>query len=211
MKILALEASSSLVSLAIREDGQLIATHRFSAPRGRGAEIFTALEKLRPAWKDADRLAIGVGPGSYNGLRTTCALAQSFALVLSCELVTCPSPCLLEVPEDRYLAVGDARGGRLWCAEVAGRKLHTEIALITPEELAAKLSSSTATPVYRVGSAPGADHLPATVPAAEVLSALAPRLTPLASGKPEPIYLKPPHITLPRTTGGGLPAGAATC
>ena len=211
MKILALEASSSLVSLAIRENDQLIATHRFSAPRGRGAEIFTALEKLRPAWIDADRLAIGVGPGSYNGLRTTCALAQSFALVLGCELVTCPSPCLLEVPEDRYLAVGDARGGRLWWADVADRKLRAEIALITPEELIAKLSSVDALRVYRVGSVPGAAHLPAAVPAAAVLATLAPRLTPLTPGKPEPIYLNTPHNTLPRTEGGGVPAEAATC
>lgn len=211
MKILALEASSSLVSLAIRENNQFIAQHSFSAPRGRGVEIFTALEKLRPVWKDTDRLAIGVGPGSYNGLRSTCALAQSFALVLGCELVTCPSPCLLAVPEDRYFAVGDARGGRLWWAEVATRKLHTEIVLITPAELAAKLSTGDAPPVYRVGSVQEADHLPAALPAAEVLAVLAPGISPLNSGKPEPIYLKPPHITPPRSTAGGLPAGAATC
>ena len=200
-----------MVSLAVSEHDRLVTSHRFLAPRGRGAEIFLTLENLRPAWIDVDRIAVGVGPGSYNGLRTTCALAQSLALVLQCEIVICPSPCLLDVPDEHYFAVGDARGGRLWLAEVAGRKIVGDIALITPEEFTGQLTSNSQAPIYRIGNIPGSIHLPESVPSADILAALAPQLTPLSSGSPAPIYLKPPHITLPRAHAGDLPAGTAKC
>jgi hypothetical protein len=60
VKILSLEASSAMVSLAVSEHDRLVTSHRFLAPRGRGAEIFLTLENLRPAWIDVDRIAVGV-------------------------------------------------------------------------------------------------------------------------------------------------------
>lgn len=211
VKTLSLEASSATVSLAVSEYDRIISSHRFLAPRGRGAEIFLALENLRPAWIDVDRIAVGVGPGSYNGLRTACALAQSLALVLQCEIVTCPSPCLLDVGEEHYFAVGDARGGRLWRAEVVHRKITGDITLVTPDEFTSQLKTISDRPVYRVGSIPRLINLPESVPTADLLAALAPRLRPLNPDSPAPIYLKPPHITLPRAQADDLPAGTAKC
>ena len=129
MKILALEMSSATASLAVASEGEFIEVHSFEAPRGRGAEIFTLLDEMRPAWTGLGRMAIGLGPGSYNGLRTACALAGSFQMSLGIELVTAPSCCLLDVEDRCYAAIGDARGGRIWKATVADRHLTADISL----------------------------------------------------------------------------------
>lgn len=197
MKILALETSSARAGVAVARNGELLAVRRFDAPRGRGAELFAVLAELRPHWHDAGRLAVGLGPGSYNGLRTACALAGSCQLALGLEVVTAPSPCLLDVPQEHYLAIGDARGGRTYVAEVEARALRGDMALLDEAALAARLAA-VAIPVYRVGPVPGWAHLPAAAPDAAVLARLAPELPPADPRGLEPLYLKPPHITAPR-------------
>lgn len=197
MKVLAIETSSASASIAVAADGEIVAVHRFDAPRGRGAEVFTLLDEMRAAWTGIDRLAIGLGPGSYNGLRVACALAGSMQMALGVELATVPSCCLLNVDEQNYRAVGDARGGRVWFATVEGRRLAGEIELLPPDECLHRTKDSAA-PVYRVGEISGFEHLPVAVPDAAVLALLAPDLPPTDPARVEPIYLKPPHITAPR-------------
>lgn len=198
MKILALETSSARAGMAVSENGRLVIVRPFEAPRGRGAEIFTVLEECREIWRGADRLAVGIGPGSYNGLRVACALAGSFQLALGLELVAAPSPCLLGVTDDHYFATGDARGGRVYWAEVRDRRLQGEITLLDHGQLADRLAGAGTAPVYRVGSLPAAGHLPEASPDPAVLAQLAATLPPADPGHLEPLYLKPPHITTPR-------------
>lgn len=197
MKVLAIETSSATASISVAADGEIVAVRRFDAPRGRGAEVFTLLDEIRTAWAGIDRLAIGLGPGSYNGLRVACALAGSIQMALGLELATAPSCCLLNVEEQNYRAVGDARGGRIWFATVGSRRLAAEIELLPPDECLRRTSASAA-PVYRVGEVSGFGHLPMAVPDASVLALLAPHLPPADAARIEPIYLKPPHITAPR-------------
>ena len=130
MKILALDVSSALGSVAVSADGRTVGVERFVCERGRGAGVFAALAKLRDAWRDADVIAVGVGPGSYNGLRTACALASSMQMATDARLCSAPSPCLLDIDEEHFFVFGDARGGRAYRAEVRGRKLRGEISLL---------------------------------------------------------------------------------
>jgi tRNA threonylcarbamoyl adenosine modification protein YeaZ len=198
VKVLAIETSSASASIAVAADGEIVAVRRFDTPRGRGAEVFTLLDEMRAAWSGIDRLAIGLGPGSYNGLRVACALAGSIQMALGVELATAPSCCLLNVDEHNYRAIGDARGGRVWFATVKDRRLAAEIELLPPDECLRRISASAA-PVYRVGEISGFEHLPVAVPDASVLALLAPDLPPADAARIEPVYLKPPHITAPRT------------
>ena len=82
MKILALEFSSAQRSIAVVVDGQV---------RGRTQETGTresrALSLIEAALgaaglerENVDCLAVGLGPGSYNGIRSTIALAQGWQL-----------------------------------------------------------------------------------------------------------------------------------
>ena len=197
MKALALDTSSATASVAVAQDGAIVAARRFEARRGRGAELFAVLEEMRDAWRGLDRLAVGIGPGSYNGLRVACAVAGSFQSALGCEVVTAPSVCLLAVDDEHYFATGDARGARAYWAEIRGRQLVGPIALLDTTELTQKLGQITQ-PVYRVGALPAADSLPSSSPDAKVLACLAPQLAPSSPAEIAPIYLKPPHITQPR-------------
>lgn len=203
MKILALETSGATASIAVAEDGTITAERRFAAPRGRGAGIFTMLEKLRPFWAGLDRIALGLGPGSYNGLRVACALAGSFRLALGIPVVGAPSPCLLDVEDADYLAVGDARGGQIHVARVSGHTLRAEIRLLPHAELAREVAEN-GIAVYRTGPLAHADEVTEAAPSAAVLARLAPSLAPLGPGPVLPIYLKPPHITQPRDSAPRL-------
>ncbi len=198
MKILALDISCADGSVAVATDGVVTDVRHFSAPRGRGAEVFSVLEELRPAWEGLDRIAVGVGPGSYNGLRAACALAASFRHALGIEVVAAPSPCLLDVEAPHYFAAGDARGGMVYLAEVRDRRLLHEIRLVERAEFSCLVAAGKTIPFYRVGAIGGADDLAESRPDAAVLARLAPSLQPLVAGALEPIYLKPPHITIPR-------------
>lgn len=198
MKVLAIEISCANGSVAVAENGRILAEVRFEAPRGRGAKVFSALEQLRPQWAGLARVAIGLGPGSYNGLRVACALASSFQAALGADVVSAPSPCLLGVEATNYFAVGDARGGLAYLAEVQDRKLAAQIDLVPHARIAAHRGK----PVFRVGSIGGQEGLPEACPSAALLALLAPSLEPLDSGPLKPIYLKPPHITAPRPVRG---------
>lgn len=211
MKVLAIETSSPLATVAVAEHGRLVEMRRFEAPRGRGAELFTVLESLRDLWHDADRMAVGIGPGSYNGLRTACAVAGAFELSLGIELVAAPSPCLLDTAEARFFAAGDARGGRTYFAAVEDRKLCGDISLLDDGEFAARCRAAGDTPVYRVGKLPGWEGLREAFPDAGVLALLAPDLPVIDPALLEPLYLKPPHITIPRRPACDLPLPRKGC
>lgn len=212
MKILAFDISCAEGSVAVAENGAVTASRRFDVPRGRGAGIFSALEELRDAWLGLDRIAIGLGPGSYNGLRTACALAGSFRMALGIDVVGIASPCVLGVPDARYYAAGDARGGLLHVALVQDRRLHGKIRLVEKAGFPTLADFSPDTPVYRVGTLEGAESLPCARPEAEVLALLAPQLEPLEPGEIGPVYLKPPHITTPRAgVARDLPAARNAC
>ena len=196
MKALAIEISSPEGSVAVAVNKDVVATRRFTCERGRGAEVFAALSAMRESWKDAAIVAVGIGPGSYNGLRVACAIATSLQMADRTEVRLSPSPCLLPVDEPHFFVCGDARGGRAYRAEVRGRRLCGEIALLPYAEAA--LAADGDIPVFRVGTFPGGEHLPASYPDAAVLALLAQGLPAAETGPIEPIYLKPPHITLPR-------------
>lgn len=205
MKVLAIETSSASGSIAVAENGNLVMEKRFACERGRGTEMFAVLAEWREAWRGSETIAVGIGPGSYNGLRMACALASALQMAGRATLRIAASPCLLPAEDDRYFVCGDARGGRAYRAEVRGRKLVGGIALLSYAEAAVLTRQEL--PTYRVGPLPESSHLPALAPEAGVLALLAAGLPAIPDGRIEPIYLKPPHITVPRMAATRLATG----
>lgn len=95
MKILALEFSSPQRSVAVLDDGPGPALAEVIETGGRGANalgmVEAALRQARLEREQVDCLALGIGPGSYTGIRSVIALAQGWQLATQVKLLAISS------------------------------------------------------------------------------------------------------------------------
>jgi tRNA threonylcarbamoyladenosine biosynthesis protein TsaB len=100
-------------------------------------------------WREVSRIAVGVGPGSFTGLRIGVATARALAQSLEIEVVGVGTLAVLargvgegEEATPHRLAVIDARRGEVFAAlyDEAGRELW-EPFLAAPSELAERVAS----------------------------------------------------------------------
>lgn len=192
MKIVAFDCSTARGTVAAVAAGETVFRDEFDSPRGRGGQFFPVLAAaLRAVGGRPDRVAVGIGPGSYNGLRTTVAAAAGLRMTTGAELVGVESVRCLAVAASEYLAVGDARGGQVFVARVRDRRLVGGIELVPAESLAEWLAGGL--PVRAVGSL--GDHVIAR-PDAGILAEIA--VGEVAGSEVAPYYLKAPHVTTPK-------------
>ncbi len=94
--IIAIESASSDPSLALAaHDGTVFATDGWEGEGRQASELLPRLLVLLArsgrTLRDATALAVGVGPGSFTGLRVSMSLAKGMALALRVPLVGVPS------------------------------------------------------------------------------------------------------------------------
>lgn len=89
MKILALEFSSAQRSVAVVVDGQVRGRTQETGTRENRASrlIDAALGAAELEREKVECLAVGLGPGSYNGIRSAIALAQGWQLALGTKIL----------------------------------------------------------------------------------------------------------------------------
>lgn len=155
-----------------------------------------------------DRIVIGMGPGSFAGIRSVLAFAQGYALGrASCEVLGLPSPCAIAgayyaaspTAVHRPLAViGDARRGMCWIALFNGYALLREIFQVKAEELLAAVgdefavvSPDAARLDERLKAAFGERYLGYREPTSEGLRLFAEANPSMLKPDPLPIYLNP--------------------
>ncbi|HVU01296.1 MAG TPA: tRNA (adenosine(37)-N6)-threonylcarbamoyltransferase complex dimerization subunit type 1 TsaB [Polyangiaceae bacterium] len=147
MRVLGIETSSRRGTVAVLAEGRVLAVKESTEPHG-DRLLGLVGETLREAGlekTDLDRLGVGIGPGSFTGVRVGVALAQGIALGLGRPLVGVSSLRAMcravpgETPGARC-AVLDARRGELFFAAYAadGRELVAP-RTIAPAELAAAI------------------------------------------------------------------------
>lgn len=189
--ILALDASSAIGSVALVNDGEIVREISVPTPRGRGGALFAALQDILAHQPKLDRVVVGTGPGSYNGIRSAISVAWGIARAHGAPLVGISS--LLGLGEGSYVAVGDARRGQSYFAVVNEGRFVAEPVLCEQNDLAALVKESPAYAPEAVAFFPSAT---VKTPAAARLAVLSANYPPL-SAVPEPLYLKPAHITTP--------------
>jgi tRNA threonylcarbamoyl adenosine modification protein YeaZ len=214
MRILALDSSSPVASVAVVsfQDGAAKILFEENTPHARSdsSALFHALEAAVYACGKPDALCVGLGPGSYNGLRAGIAAARGFATALALPLHAIPSPLALPGPDSGFWAVGDARGGHYWIARISNGHFLEEPRLLLPGDALAHASTQDI-PILSAGPLgellnPVDSGLHASMvvtiatPGAHRLAILAEKKDPsyLVPLTPEPLYLKPPHITVPK-------------
>jgi tRNA threonylcarbamoyladenosine biosynthesis protein TsaB len=142
----------------LRPDGSAVEAHDEppAESRGRHASRLLGLveQVLREAgvgWDEVSRLAVGVGPGGFTGLRIGISTARALAQARRLEVVPVSSLEALAAgaaASQPVAAVIDARRGEVFAAVFApdGSPLLGPVAL-APEALAERLASLPATPL----------------------------------------------------------------
>ena len=198
--IIALESASSDPSLALADpDGSAFAVDGWTGAGRQASELLPRLEALLASAHrelgDATAIAVGVGPGSFTGLRVSMSLAKGMAFALGVPLVGVPSlAAWLEAEPEARAAV--ARAGAqdafvLIRGEVEPRIVPAvELAaiaagsvIVAPAELAAAFALTSVVPPHAAAAAVarGAAARLATDPRGDELEGL------------EPWYLRPPR------------------
>lgn len=224
MILLAIEQATPLASLALLRDGSLLQQASWQDTRFHAPQLFDSLPRLlasasvSPA--DIDVFAVGLGPGSFAGLRAALSAARAMALPGGRRVVGVDSGSAMALDvfcshdAKRVVIVGDARRGRFWCARFNRRadgfpETSQTYSLISPAELPSRLREGDvlATPDWdriggflRAACPPGAtlaDH--AVHPSACAIGKLA--LDRMRQDTPlhplTPLYLHPPVAMAP--------------
>jgi len=107
VRIMALETSSRIGSVAVAQGPELLAEQSFTASLRHAGELLPTMAQMaeQQGWKpsDIDHLYISNGPGSFTGLRIGVAAAKTFALAR-------PQVKIVAVPSTEVLVQNALRG-----------------------------------------------------------------------------------------------------
>lgn len=86
-----------------------------------------------------ERIVVGIGPGSFAGIRSTLAFAQGCTLGAKVELRGIVSPAAFAREGEKMAVVGDARRGKFWVALFDAFKPTREIFQVLEPDLPAAI------------------------------------------------------------------------
>lgn len=197
--IVAFDSASVDQSVVLADpDGTVLGQDAWSAPRGQGSELlprlFGLLGQQGVTLREVSGVAVGIGPGSFTGLRVGVALAKGLSAGLAIPVVGVPSlEAWLDAEPVAAAALVRAGAAEVWAVTRGDPdpKLHPldtlvaearDAAVVAPRDLARELNLTRALPPDRGAAA-------IAIRAAERLRAHSvDDLSQL-----EPIYLRPPR------------------
>ena len=93
MKILALDSSGIVASVAVVEDDTLLAEYTVNYKKTHSQTLLPMLDEIvkMPELESVDAIAVAAGPGSFTGLRIGSATAKGLGLALKKPLVAVPT------------------------------------------------------------------------------------------------------------------------
>ncbi len=217
MKLAALDTSTALGSVALYDGAELVAVDSQSVSNAHGESLLPMVDRLfdKIGWKPKDigRWAVGIGPGSFTGVRIGVGTVKGIVLVTGAEIVGVTS--LDAVADGVEVEVGVAVASVLFAmkGEVFVQVKRAGEVLLAPtniriEDAAAVLAGVGCAQMVLVGDAtrliavdPAFEVLvepPHDVPRAASVARVAIRRAPDDLATLEPLYVRPPEITMPR-------------
>jgi tRNA A37 threonylcarbamoyladenosine modification protein TsaB len=188
---LIIENSTASGTVVFAGDGGILVRREFS----KAGELAVAIHEIFLELGAPDEIIVGIGPGSYTGLRVASAMAIGIQLALGCPAFGCPS--VFGYQNVSYHVVGDARLGAVFLACIENQRLIRGPVLLPVAEFQSWRPSLGDAPIFAIGPVPGCPDLPIVRPEAEYLIRSRESFTPSL----EPLYLKEPHITVSKTSG----------
>lgn len=146
MKVLGIETSTDIGGVALVEDGVLRGEWTWNLPRSHSLRLIPAIEGLLSVtgWppEELEAIAVGIGPGSFTGLRIGLATAKGLALALGRPVVGIMSldAIIYGLPSPDYLCtLVDAKRGELFVAFYRRGERVGPPEVLTPEGVVSKL------------------------------------------------------------------------
>lgn len=206
MRILAIDTALGLCSVAVVDDGRVLATASEAMQMGHQERLAPLVAEVMAeanlAFADLDRIAVTVGPGSFTGLRVGLSFAKGLGMALDIPVLGFDSLVVIAASAPRAgpgLALIDARRGQAYVRSFEDDRPVGDSQAVRLEDLA-----GLASPAWVAG--PGVDLVPALYPDADVDARLAGDPVALArravqadpgAHAPAPVYLRAPDAKLP--------------
>ena len=189
---LAFDTSSSVGSIALGNDKVVVQSIEFKGPQRHSASLFPALSRLGIPRLKLRRIIVGIGPGSFSGIRVSLAAAQGIALVQNVPVIgvcSCWSVAL-QMKDVDYLGIfADAKRKEAFCTSFRRGKLEQGPYLIPMSELENHASLFT----QAVSAEPLPPLTKRVYPRARDFLSLPDTFTGWVTQQPlEPIYLREP-------------------
>ncbi|MEM7600747.1 MAG: tRNA (adenosine(37)-N6)-threonylcarbamoyltransferase complex dimerization subunit type 1 TsaB, partial [Verrucomicrobiota bacterium] len=151
-------------------------------------------------------IAVGLGPGSYGGVRVGIAVANGLSLVLGIPVVGISSLEAWCTDRDDYTVLGDARRKTFFKAEVVGRTLEGEPELNAEESVKEQVSEliQSQDSCYVTADQKVSEIIPGVKLCYPVASHIAIRALGVSPSQwpseavLQPHYLRAPYITTPK-------------
>jgi tRNA threonylcarbamoyl adenosine modification protein YeaZ len=196
VKVLALELSSPVGSVAFCDEEGGRDLRAFPADRKDSGFFYENLSAIYQQFAAPDLIVVGLGPGSYAGVRIAIATALGLKAASGASLLGLPSICAVDRAE--YLFVGDARRNSFFFAHVRDGRCLEGPTLASADQIESRTKEVPQLPVIATQALSPFREAIVEDPSALRLAELA-----LAHGEGaemplEPIYLREPHITTPR-------------
>jgi tRNA threonylcarbamoyladenosine biosynthesis protein TsaB len=200
MKILALELSTARGGLGWL-NGDVELAREWSNDRKHSGLFFENLAEMQKQFGLPEIIIVGLGPGSYAGTRIAISAAIGLQLAANARLIGYPSICAIETEENEYCIIGDARRSTFFFARIRINDLVEGPTLLSEAELKGKLDKlEDKMPIFSSEPLPQFERAAVRYPSAQVLARLAQDPDRSFSLPPlEPMYLREPHITMPRS------------
>ena len=197
MKTIALELSTAHGSLAWL-NGDVDLVREWPNDRKDSGAFFENLADVRKQFGLPEKIIVGLGPGSYAGVRIAISAAIGLQAASNAQLVGYPSICAID--SDEYCVIGDARRQSFFFARIRGNELVEGPDLHSEIELRDKIDKlGTNMSIFASEKLPQFERAIVRYPSALVLARLAHDSNRNFSLPPlEPIYLREPHITIPK-------------
>ncbi len=219
-RLAAIDTATALGSIALFEDGALVAEDSQRVSNAHGESLLPMIDALfaRAGWKPKDvaRWAVGVGPGSFTGVRIGVATAKGIAIATGAELVGVTSLDAVaygvEARDDEAIvSVLDAMKGEVYVQARVGGVLVTAPINVGLAHVTSLLASVACARMILVGEAGGAfdaaslpfpttrlHEPPHDVPRASSVGRIAMTRGPDDPDAVEPLYVRAPDITKPK-------------
>jgi tRNA threonylcarbamoyladenosine biosynthesis protein TsaB len=200
MKILALELSSVRGSIALFEDDNFKFHSEWPNDRRNSGPFFEHLGEVEKQFGKPDTIVVGLGPGSYAGTRIAISAAIGLQVASGARLIGYASICAMKCDAAEYCVIGDARRQSFFFARVRGGQLAEGPTLMSEAELHEKLAKIDKTmSIFTTEKLPQFAQTELCYPCARVLARLATDSRRKFAQQPlEPMYLREPHITIPK-------------